>query len=219
MADAVPADHRNASPGHCDGTIGRTAVDEVDVPSGATCTLVATTVNGNVTVGAGATLTARGVKVDGDIEGRRARVVGVSHHSTIGGNLQLARGGLAAVTNSRIRGDLQWSEQTGTLTVQRSTIGGNLQAMRNHGWLTVTGNRIRGDLECGLNRRAPISARNAVRGHREGQCAAPAPRRVTRPHPHPVATPRPVHHRPPCAGDSVSDDPSDDQCDAGDGED
>jgi hypothetical protein len=218
---ALPADQGDASPGHCDGTIGSRTVDEVDVPSGATCTLEGTTVNGNVSVGVNGTLVARRVAVDGDVEGEGARLVEVSDNSTIGGNLQQEQGGSSAVRDSQIHGDLQWSEQSGWLAVQRTGVSGNLQADQNSGGLKISDNRIGGDLECEQNTPAPTGGDNTVSGHRSGQCAAaaggrePAHRQVTpRSHPHPH--PRHGHERPRCAGDSVSDDPSDDpQCDGG----
>lgn len=222
MSRVQPADQGEASPGHCDGTIGSRTVDEVDVPSGATCTLERTTVDGNVSVGHGGTLVARAVDVDGDIEGEGARLVEVSANSSIGGNLQLEQGGSSAVNDSHIDGDLQWSEQSGSQAVRHSKVGGNLQADQNNGGLAIFGNRIGGDLECEQNSPAPSAAGNSVSGHHSGQCAAHARgqamhRHATqRPSRHPQA--RPEHHRPRCAGDSVSDDPSDDQCD-GSGED
>jgi hypothetical protein len=219
---AQAADHGDASPGHCDGTIGSRTVDEVDVPSGATCTLERTTVDGNVSVGHGGTLVARAVDVDGDIEGEGARLVEVSANSSIGGNLQLEQGGSSVVNDSHIDGDLQWSEQSGSQAVRHSKVGGNLQAEQNNGGLAIFGNRIGGDLECEQNSPVPSAAGNSVSGHHSGQCATHARgqamhRHATqRPSRHPQA--RPEHHRPRCAGDSVSDDPSDDQCD-GSGED
>src|SRR5580765_606652 len=45
VSGAAPADQGGAAPGHCDGTIAGRTVDEVDVPTGATCTLVRSMVN------------------------------------------------------------------------------------------------------------------------------------------------------------------------------
>jgi hypothetical protein len=222
VSDGSPIDRGDASPGHCDGRIRRTSVGRVDVPSGATCTLQGTTVNGNVTVGAGGTLIARGVAVGGDVEGEGARDVVLSSSSWIGGNVQLEQGGASSVRDSQIHGDLQTSQQTGALDVLRSSVGGNLQVRQNNNRVTISGNRIGGDLECQQNTQAPRAGSNRVSRHRVGQCAAADPTRVSMhrhappPHPHSLRTqPRRAHPRPRCAGDSVSDDPSDDQCDGG----
>jgi hypothetical protein len=208
VSGTLPADHGDASPGHCDGTIGGKTVDEVDVPSGAACTLEGTTVRGNVSIGHGGTLVARGVVVGGDVDGEGARLVEVSDNATIRGNLQLERGGASTVRDSEIRGDLRWLQQAGSLRVDHSRVSGNLQADQSSGGLTISFNRIGGDLECRQNSPAPASGDNTISGHRYGQCA-PAARVTPRPKP-PL-----VHQQPQCAGDSVSDDPSDDQCDAG----
>jgi hypothetical protein len=220
VPEARSVDQGDASPGHCDGRIGRTSVDEVDVPSGATCTLQGTMVNGNVSVGAGGTLVARGVTVDGDVEGESARVVVMSGYSRVGGNLQLDQGGSSTVSDSQIHGDLQTSQQTGALTVLHNRVGGSLQVGQNSGRVTISGNRIGGDLECEQNTPAPRGGGNRVSGHRAGQCAAAdrGRRSMHRQAPHPHSQPKRAHQRPRCAGDSGSDDPSDDQCD-GAGED
>ncbi len=213
------ADHDAVSPGHCDGRIGHISVDEVDVQKGATCTLQRTTVNGNVSVGVGGTLVARGVAVDGDVEAEGARRVAMSGHSWVGGNLQLEQGGSSAVSDSQIRGDLQTAQQTGALVVLHNSVGGNLQVDQNSGRVTISGNRIGGDLNCEQNSPAPRGGDNRVSGHRAGQCAAPhrtSPHRfATPPDPHRQTQPSHAQHRPRCAGDTVSDDASDDQCDGG----
>jgi cytoskeletal protein CcmA (bactofilin family) len=96
------------------------AVDEVNVPAGATCTLEGTTVDGNVSVGVSATLIARGVSVDGDVEAEGARDVKVTGTATIGGNLQAdANNGGRSVSGNRIEGDLQ-CEQKKPATNQRT---------------------------------------------------------------------------------------------------
>ena len=213
---AVSAGDPASSPGACTGTIGDRAVDDVRVPAGATCRLVGTTVTGNVSVAPGGTLEARGVAVDGDVEGQGAHQVVISAGSTIGGNLQLEQGGAAAVGRAVVRGDVQWLRQAGPLTIRQAVVGGNLQVDQNRGWLIIARSRVGGDLQCHQNVRTPIQREAAVRGNREGQCApvvrraAPVHRTTSRP---------PVGHRahaarprPPCAGDSVSDDPSDDAC-------
>jgi hypothetical protein len=170
-APSSPSRQNNAAAGSCNGTIGAKAVDEVNVPDGATCTLQGTRVDGNVSVGVGATLIARGVSVDGDVEAEGARNVEVTGRSSIGGNLQLQQGRSATVSDTGIDGDLKWEGQTGRLKAQRNRIGGNLQADANNGGLSVSGNRIDGDLQCEQNNPLPTGGHNAVSGNNEDQCA------------------------------------------------
>jgi hypothetical protein len=167
---AAPPQDAVAEPGSCHGTIGAVAVDEVHVPENATCTLAATTVDGNVSVGHGATLIARGVSVNGDVEAEGATAVNITDGSKIEGNLQLEQGGSSSVSDTHIDGDLKWEEQSGPLAAEANTIGGNLQADRNQGPLTVSGNRILGDLECEENDALLVSAGNNVSGDAQGQC-------------------------------------------------
>ena len=157
-------------PGSCSGTIGAEAVEEVEVPPGATCTLQGTSVGGNITVDSGGTLFAHGVSTDGDVEAEGARVVDVSE-SVIGGNVQIKAGGSSTVRGTRIDGDLKWESQSGPLDATGNTIGGNLQADENGGGLKVSANHLNGDLECAENNPPPAGRGNAAVGSSEGQCA------------------------------------------------
>lgn len=171
VASPAPEVDSNTSPGHCDGTIAAVAVDDVDVPSGATCTLDGTTVNGNVSIGPDGTLVARGVAVDGDVEAERARAVEITSGSSIGGNVQLQEGGSATLSGTDVDGDVEWEGQRGDLTAEGNTIGGDVQADSNTGTLTVSGNQIDGDLQCDENNPAPTGGGNTVSGDREDQCS------------------------------------------------
>jgi hypothetical protein len=157
------------SPGSCDGSIGAETVENVEVPAGATCTLEGTTVTGNVRVRRDATLDARRVRVDGDVQGENARAVNVTMSSSVDGNIQVEQGGSSNVT--RIDGDLQWESQRGRMVADGNVIGGNLQAESNRGGLAITGNRIDGNLQCQSNTPAPTGGGNRVEGDKEGQCA------------------------------------------------
>lgn len=197
----------------CGGTIRARRLAEVRVPPGATCRLLGTTVTGHVLIGSGGRLVARRTTVEGDVHGRGARRVLIASRSLISGNLVLAHGGSASVSHAEIGADLELVMDTGRLAVRRTIIGRDLIANRNAGGLILAGNRIGGDLRCHQNLRMPLRAVNAVAGFRVGQCAPAA-----------LSRPRTDHHlgrlgqtptdrwRPPCAGDSVSDDPSDDEC-------
>jgi len=172
IAAAPPsADLNNALPGSCHGSIGATAVEEVDVPAGATCTLEGTIVGGNVTIGGGATLVARNVSINGDVQAEGALVVDVTGPSTIGGNFQIEDGGSSTVTGTQIGGDLKWESQGGRLEARGNTIAGNLQADENGGGLTLAENSVGGDVQCEENVPPPSGGGNIARGDSEDQCA------------------------------------------------
>jgi hypothetical protein len=101
--DAASSRPSSTSPGHCDVTIGKLAVDDVVVPRGSTCRLIGTRVDGNVSVARSGVLLARRVDVDGDVESEGARGVMVVD-SLVGGNVQLEQGGSALVQDSVIPG-------------------------------------------------------------------------------------------------------------------
>jgi hypothetical protein len=185
------------------------------VPPGATCTLRGTTVSGNVSIGQEGSLTAFRVAVDGNADGQGARRVVVSAGSSIGGNVRLEQGGVATLSRALVRGNLQWTDQAGPLTVWQAEVTGDLQADQNGGRVTISDSRIGGDLQCRQNTRTPIQSADTVGGDREGQCAPVHRRQVAADgHAGPPSASR-VHRDKPrnaCAGDSMSDDRSDDQC-------
>lgn len=167
VSSPVPAAAQDRT---CTGAIGADTVENLDVPSGASCSLDGTVVEGNIVVGGGATLGAANVRVDGNIQAEgHARVTVGS--STVGGNIQVEQGAAAEVRGTRIDGDLQYFSNSGALVAVDNTIGGNLQAEGNRGGLDVTGNTIDGDLQCQGNDPAPTGGANVVRGSAEGQCA------------------------------------------------
>jgi hypothetical protein len=161
----------DSSPGHCTGRVGSVSVDgDVTVPAGATCELVGTVVEGNVSVGPAARLIARGVDVDGDIEGERTAAVEITDDANVGGNLQLESGGTALVTGSHVDGDVSWEEQHAALRARGNTVSGNLELDGSTGGVTVTDNKVGGDLICEDNTPAPRGGHNTVSGDKDGQC-------------------------------------------------
>src|ERR671917_271812 len=76
----------------CRGTIGATTVDNLRVPTGATCTLNGTTVKGTLKVENRAKLYASGVRVIGNIQSEGFQTVVVKERSTVGGSVQLENG-------------------------------------------------------------------------------------------------------------------------------
>lgn len=155
----------------CSVSVGANTVDNLRVPSGATCILDGTSIKGTIKVETKATLRAYGVQVIGNVQAENAAQVEVLSGSTVGGSIQLKQGGGAYIDSVRINGDLQFEDNRQNLVASRNIIGGNLQAFQNSGGLLITGNTIDGNLQCKENRPAPTGGGNIVKGNREDQCA------------------------------------------------
>ena len=97
----------------CRGTVGARTLDNVRVPSGATCVLDGTTVKGTVTVGANATLKARGARVVGNIQAENHKLVVVNGGTAVGGSIQIDQGGAYKVTGAKVTGSIQASSSSG----------------------------------------------------------------------------------------------------------
>jgi hypothetical protein len=154
----------------CTGAVGAVSLDNVFVPDGATCVLDRTRTNGNVVVGRGATLQARGVSVNGSVQAEGAAFVGIAGRSIVGGSVQVVQGGGATIERTRINGDLQLESNTGPLAANGNTIGGSLQAFQNMGGATFSNNRMNGNMQCKENIPAPTGGGN-VSPSKEDQCA------------------------------------------------
>ncbi|MBD2625342.1 hypothetical protein [Trichormus variabilis] len=155
----------------CRSTLRAITVDNVRVPSGATCILSGTNVKGTVKVESNATLKASKVNVIGNIQAENAKNVVVDSSSVIGGNIQIKKSRAANIINSRIKQDLQFEENAAKLAASGNTIGGNLQAFKNTGGITIRNNKIDGNLQCKENRPAPTGGSNIVKGNKEDQCS------------------------------------------------
>jgi hypothetical protein len=155
----------------CRGSLGAITVDNLKVPSGATCTLTGTRVQETIVVESRAILRASGIRVVGNIQAEGARAVNVTTNSTVGGSIQIKQGGSARIATTRITGDLQFDANRAAISATGNTIGGSLQAFQNTGGLTITRNRINGNLQCKENQPAPTGSGNIVQGSKEDQCA------------------------------------------------
>jgi len=133
----------------CRGSLGAVEVDNLRVPSDATCSLRATTVRGTVKVERGGRLTATSIRVVGNIQAEGHAAVTVAS-STIGGSVQLKQGGSASVRSNQVNGDVQ--------------------VFTNSGPQTISANRIDGNLQCKENVPAPTGSGNVVGGNKEDQC-------------------------------------------------
>jgi hypothetical protein len=139
----------------CRGAIGATTVDNLRVPSGATCTLTRTKVKGTVKVERGATLYASAIRVIGNIQAENARRVNVVR-SHIGGSVQIVQ-----------------SRNGSTLSkLGRNAVKQDVQYFENRGTISITRNRIIGNLQCKANNPRPKGGGNVVGGTKQDQCAS-----------------------------------------------
>jgi hypothetical protein len=153
-AALLAAETARAEERTCRGTIGAKTVDNLRVPSGATCTLRGTKVKGTVKVQRGATLYASGIRVIGNIQAENARRVNVAG-SHIGGSVQIVQ-----------------SRNGSTLSkLDRNTVKQDVQYFENRGTISITRNRINGNLQCKANGPRPSGGGNVVGGNKEDQCA------------------------------------------------
>jgi hypothetical protein len=134
----------------CRGKLGAITVDNLRVPSGATCTLNGTRVEGTVKVERRATLKASGIRVKGNVQAEGARFVGIAT-SRVGGSIQVVQG----------RGS----------TAHSNVVNGDVQYFENRGSIKITRNRIDGNLQCKANVPRPTGGANIVQGNNEDQCA------------------------------------------------
>ena len=150
----------------CAERLGRVTVDALRVPAGAT------RVKGNLVVERDATLVARGVSVDGNVQAENARAVSVTSASHVGGNIQVKQGGVVTVSGVRVGGDIQIASNARALSVGDNRVNGNVQVFQNDGGASIAGNAIDGNLQCKENRPEPTGGGNRVRGSKEDQCSA-----------------------------------------------
>jgi hypothetical protein len=165
-----------ATPAHaeervCRSTLGAITLDNVRVPTGATCTLRRTRVKGTIKVERNATLRAEDVTVIGNVQAEGARNVMVLDTSRIGGSVQVKQGGAATVSDSRVEADILYDSNSQPVRALNNTVGGNIQAFQNRGGVDLRNNRIDGNLQCKANRPAPTGGNNRVQGNKEDQCA------------------------------------------------
>ena len=155
----------------CRGSIGARTLDNVRVPSGATCRLTGTYVKGTITVKRGATLVANRVRVVGNVQGENARNVVVQRRSRVGGSVQVKQGRAATVRGTRVNGDIQYDANRGYLRANGNRVGGSIQVVGNSGGAEIFRNVVNGNLQCKENRPRPRGGSNTVGGNKEDQCS------------------------------------------------
>lgn len=164
----LPAAH--AEEKDCRGSIGAKTVDNLKVPSGATCILDGTTVKGTIYVKRNAVLKADDVRVVGNVQGENAKNVEVFGGSIVGGSIQVVQGKKADIRGSRVGGDILFDEQDRRVRARWNKVGGNVQAFQNSGGVRISNNNIDGNLQCKANNPVPIGDGNKVEGNKEDQC-------------------------------------------------
>lgn len=156
----------------CTGSIGRATVDNLRVPSGETCTLSGTRVQGTILVERAATLDATNVRVIGNVQSEGFERIRLAT-SNVGGSVQLDNGlagGAANIARSTVNGDVQFSANEAQMIARGNTIRANFQVVGNTGGVQLTNNSIAQTLGCKENSPPPTGGNNTA-GDKENQCA------------------------------------------------
>jgi hypothetical protein len=155
----------------CVGHIGAQSLDNIFVPDGATCYLTGTRANGTLQVGTNASLIARDININGNLQAEGANQVTVSGRSFVGGSVQIVQGMSANISGTTMKGDLFFYKNASAVQANSNMIGGNLQAFENFGGTTLNANVIKGNMQCKENVPAPVGSGNRA-SSKEDQCAS-----------------------------------------------
>lgn len=184
----------NTVASRCNGTLAAITVDDVFVPTGASCLLNGTRVRGNVKVGFGGTLAASAARIDGNIEAADARRVSTAagtvvignvqvkrraesrlENTTIGGSVQVEEAGASIVaTDIRVTGDVQVVKAT-SADLTRAVVNGDVQFSENTGALRSDAAVVDGNMQIEKNRGGVLLTANRVRQTLECKENVPAP--------------------------------------------
>jgi len=163
------------------------------------CELEDTEIRGNVTLFAGGSLTARNVRIRGNLQGERADFVDMQG-STVEGKVDLKEfvGDLTTFEQTEVLGDVNLTNNRSRLEILNNELGKNLQARGNSGGVLISGNFVDDDLKCSGNTPKPVGLGNTVEGKSEGQCQGlQAEEPTPAPPPPPPAEPPPPTTPPP----------------------
>lgn len=183
----------------CSGTLGEVRIDGNLAVDGA-CELMGTDVRGNVTVAAGASLTATDARIGGNLRTSGASFVEL-RATVVDGNARFERTvGKSFIAGTRVNGNVEIFGSESLWELTDSSFGGNVGITANAGGVALDGNVVGGKLECENNVPEPVVARNEVRNRARGQCAeltaetAPLPKPPAKPEPDkpPAAKPEPT---------------------------
>jgi hypothetical protein len=146
----------------CTGPLGAVTISG-DIVAGAGCDLSETTVNGNVTVTPGGSLTSGATTtISGNVKSRRATSVAIS--GSVGGNVLIdgttgADGGGTAVSFGTVQGNIEIKKSSPPVRVESEIVGGNVKLRDNAGSASfapigevqVLSSTIRGNLDVSKN--------------------------------------------------------------------
>ena len=166
----------------CTFSISGTINDDVEVPSGATCFVLAgTTINGDVRVKGflSAATSTSPITITGDVNAVDADRLVLSSVSTIGlvsvgGDVKAENvPGQVDIRGVNISGDLKVKENPSTIILFQNTIGENLKVKKNSGGdvggLTIVSlNTVSGNAVCVLNNPSVSGFTNTVAGTNTG---------------------------------------------------
>jgi len=155
---------------NCPPDLGVVTIDG-NVIVTAACRLDGTTVNGNVLLYAGGSLTARNAAINGNVQAENADFVDITD-SDIGGSIQLDHlvGDVSNMDRNLVDGNIQLDGNRSRLEVGRNYVNGDIQALGNTGGVVITDNTVNGNLQCKSNNPAPEGSGNQVSGNKEDQC-------------------------------------------------
>ncbi len=116
---------------NCNGNLAAITVDQVTVPSGATCTLSGTRVLGDVKVRSDASLLTSAARIDGSIQADDALTVATRNSTLVDGDIQVKRratakartGGGVRLNSNRVAQKLQRKENLPAPTGSGSIAG------------------------------------------------------------------------------------------------
>jgi hypothetical protein len=130
LATAAPA---VADDFECNGVFAGATFDNVVVPENGACTLVGSTVRGNVKVLTNAYFEANATRVIGNVEGDRALTIFVHEGSQVGGNVQGDKTAQVFLFDSDVAGNAEAKESIedfGAAQVCGMSIGGNVEVQK-----------------------------------------------------------------------------------------
>jgi hypothetical protein len=155
---------------NCSGAMTGPITTNLNVPRSVNCALEAASVNGNLTVSTGGSLTMTNSIVAGNTTCVLCNGANMANSTVLGNFSQISSPGGSTLTSNFVTGNLSiLSSGPGTFTVGSNIVNGNLTFNGNKGSSTVTFNTVGGILGCLGNTPAPSSSGNFA-ALKSGQC-------------------------------------------------
>ncbi|MGH2979048.1 MAG: hypothetical protein ACRDLQ_05360 [Solirubrobacterales bacterium] len=116
----------------CNGVFKGKTYDDVTVPRGAECTLIDSTVRGNVRARKDAYFQATGTKVRGDVEGKEVQTIFIDTGSKVSGSVEADRAVQFFVFNSTVTEDIEPERTREVVQICGNTVRrGNIEVRRS----------------------------------------------------------------------------------------